>query len=151
MSILDLFKTRKYNKINDHTWTAIWGAVKTPPSDDASERDLYPVFVGTLLYATRYQAALAAGMEETVAVSVALAVVGKANFDAAMEDQILTVFSADPQNRAAGYAAALNAQVAVVAGMAKTSGAVPSGGQVDAALEEIRGLAGLLGEVTRES
>ncbi len=140
MALFDLFRTRKANRIHQQVWEILWERVKTPPTGDAGARELHAVFVGTLLYATRYQAALASGMEETIAKTIALQNVAQANFDEQMRDQVLSVFSAKPENRAADYAATLHRLMATLVDQTKTSGRAPEGESVEELLQEIANL-----------
>ena len=140
MALFDLFRARKASKLHQQVWELLWERVKTPPTGDANARELHAVFVGTLLFATRYQAALASGMEETIAKTVALQDVAQANFDEQMRDQVLSVFSAKPEGRSADYAATLHRLMAALVDQTKTYGRAPEGASVEERLQEIENL-----------
>ena len=146
MALSDIFKSRKSNKIHQQVWPIIWDRVKTPPADDAAARELHAVFVGTLLYATRYQAAIAAGMEDSIAKTVALHVVSQANFDEQMRDRVLSVFSANAEDGAAEYAATLSSLMAAIVGRAKSRGGAPEGASGEDLLKELDALMPVLAE-----
>jgi hypothetical protein len=146
MAFSDIFKTRKSSKIHKNAWQAIWNRVKTPAAGDAAARELHVVFVGTLLYATRYQAALAAGMEETIARTVALQVVAQASFDQPMRDRVLSVFSASAKDRTSEFAATLNSLVAAVVERAGAGGEESGGAVLEGLLDDISNLLPSLAE-----
>jgi len=137
MAIADLFRTRKSNRVHRQVWKVLWERVKTPPAGDAGARELHAVFVGTLLYASRYQAALAAGMEQSTAKTIALQAVAGANFDGQMRDQVLSVFAANPEPRADDYAVTLQRVVADLVERTGARGGAPGGGSAEDVLAEV--------------
>lgn len=137
MGLTDMLKTKKYNKIFDQVWKIVWPRFKNLPEGE-KEQELHLVFVGTLLYAARVNAALAAGMQESVAKSVALKILSGANYDKEMEDEIIFVFS---EEKTADYATGLNAQLRALAEKAKTDGTLRTGPSVEqymVAIDELR-------------
>ncbi|MDF1556085.1 MAG: hypothetical protein P1P84_23635 [Deferrisomatales bacterium] len=144
MAFTDLFRTRRANKIHEQVWQTLWERVKTPPTEDAGARELHVVCVGTLLYATSYQAAIASGMDEAIAKTVALQNVAEANFDEQMRDRVLSVFSAKAEHRMADHAATLNRLTAALVDQTKTRGRNPAGEQEEELLKAIQGLMPLL-------
>lgn len=151
MALSDLFKNRKANKINDAVWTAIWAVANRAPADDGTAKQRYLVFLGSLIYVTRYQAALAAGMEATIATSSALLVVGRAGYPRPMEQAILNIFSKAEENPAAVYAASLNAVIGRLTSLAVSGGQILAGPDTEALLAEVVALEAVLAEALPEA
>ncbi len=103
MAVLDALKLFKFNKAYKAVWDVVWQHVQTPPSGEDREVVEHLCFVGTLIYAVRYRVALSVGMSETFAKSMALIAVGKAGYDAQMEDDICTVFSSEAGDAEKAY------------------------------------------------
>ncbi|PLX79472.1 MAG: hypothetical protein C0616_11310 [Desulfuromonas sp.] len=143
MGLTDMFKSKKYNKIFDQVWKIVWPRFKQLPEEETAEQEFHLVFVGTLLYAARVNAALVAGMQETVAKTVALKILSGANYDKEMEDEIIFIFS---EEKTAEYANRLNAQLRALAEKAKNEGTLRTGPSVEGYMEEIETLRTLLRE-----
>ena len=146
MAFADVFKTRRSAKLHQRAWQVIWERVKNPPDGDPAAKELHVVFVGTLLFSTRYQAAVAAGMEETTAKTVAMQVVGQAGFDEGMRDKVLSVFSASREDPSSDYATKLHSLTAVIVDRAKTCGGAPEADSVGEVLQGMENLFPLLGQ-----
>lgn len=144
MALKDIFRTRTANRLHKHAWAAIWDQVRDAPEEEEGAKLLHVTFVGTLLFATRYQAALAVGMDDTIARGAAMEVVANAGYEGNLRDDVLLGFTRDG-NAPGAYPAALLPLVDRVVSEARTCGTVPLGDKVDRAIEAIKDLKPLLG------
>lgn len=119
MAVLDALKVFKFNKTYKRIWEAVWVQVETPPAV-RSEKITHLCFVGTLMYATRYQVGLSVGMSDSFAKSLAVLANGKAGYDKEMEDEIYAVFSAEADERATEYVSHLYTAINQVIDRSKT-------------------------------
>lgn len=110
MAVFDALKTLKFNKSYKRVWDIVWAEVEEPPSVH-SEVVTHLCFVGTLMYATRYQVGLSVGMSDTFAKSLAVLAIGKAGYDEEMEDMIYGVFSNEANERTQEYVSRLYATI----------------------------------------
>lgn len=137
MALFDVFKAGKSNKIFDAVWRVVWPQVGSIPDGDEQERRRYLLFLGTILYSTRYNASLAAGMQASSANAAALKVLAGAKYDKDLEDDIVFMFS-EAEN--ADYAARLNSLVGSLTRKAGETGRLQTGLWFDSVMEEISGL-----------
>jgi len=119
MAVLDALKVFKFNKTYKMIWESVWVQVETPPSI-RSEKVTHLCFVGTLMYATRYQVGLSVGMSDTFAKSLAVLAIGKAGYDKEMEEEIYAVFSAEADGMSKEYVAHLYAAINQIIDRSKT-------------------------------
>lgn len=136
MAVLDALKLLKFNKLYNKTWGSVWSLVKTPPQDGA-DVVAHLCFVGTLIYATRYQVGLSVGMDDGFARTLAVMAVSKSGYDKEMEDTIYAVFSVEAGPPALTYVSALYEGVNRVIAEARKPGS--SGGEsLEAMINELK-------------
>ncbi len=110
MAVRDALKLLKFNKTYKMTWEVVWAQVKTPPSA-RSEVITHLCFIGTLIYAMRYQVGLNVGMSDSFAKTQAVLAIGKAGYDKEMEDVIYAVFSVEADDASKEYVSGLYAAI----------------------------------------
>jgi hypothetical protein len=137
MAVLDALKLRKFNKTYKAVWQIVWEQVKSPPSDDGTEVVAHLCYVGTLMYAVRYQVALAVGMSDSFAKSMAVIAVSKAGYDSQMEDAIYAVFSIEAAEADKDYVSNLYSAINSIIGAVK-AGTSPFDGEIVACLRGLR-------------
>jgi hypothetical protein len=106
MAVFDALKVGRFNKVYRRVWPIVWKQVETPPATVA-EQVAHLCFVGTLIYACRYQVALHVGMSDGFAKSLAVVAISKSGYDKDMEDEIYGVFSIEADTAAKMYVANL--------------------------------------------
>jgi hypothetical protein len=108
MAVFDALKFGRFNKVYNKAWPIVWKQVETPPAT-VEGQVAHLCFVGTLMYAARYQIALHVGMSEGFAKSLAVVAISKSGYDKDMEDEIYAVFSAGADAASTVYVARLYA------------------------------------------
>ena len=136
MAVLDALKLFKFNKLYNKTWGPVWTLVKTPPPSEA-EGVAHLCFVGTLMYAIRYQVGLSVGMDDGFAKTLAVMAISKSGYDQEMEDAIYAVFSAEAGPAARAYTAALYDGVNRVIAGARNPGSFGGEG-LEALIDELK-------------
>lgn len=119
MAVFDALKLLRFNKIYKVAWGMVWEQVKTPPAGDSKAAVAHLCFIGTLMYAVRYQVALSAGMSDSFAKSMAVVAVSKAGYDTQMEDDIYAVFSLAAGAPEQQYVSELSSVIGLIVGAAK--------------------------------
>jgi hypothetical protein len=121
MGLVDLFcKRRKFLPLFEQVWAAVSPhlAITAGPEEELAHR-LDCFYYASVVYASVYQAALAAGMSTSTGHSLARIQLGKYPFESDLAPAVDALFSADAGSRERDWAEALQATLGrIVAGVA---------------------------------